>query len=123
MPEYSVAKPGDELGLGLRAGRTACGCPRRAPTTKKHEERDERERVREEVPRPRRAQPCAADDVLHASEPGDACTIGKIERPAGISYEMICAAERMPPSSDHLLFDAQPAIRMPTTTSAVTDVT
>ena len=28
----------------------------------------------------------------------------------------------MPPSSDHLLFDAQPAIRMPTTTSDVTAV-
>ncbi len=50
-------------------------------------------------------------------------TIGKIERPARISYEMICAAERMPPSRDHLLLDAQPAIRIPTTTSAVTDVT
>src|SRR5215470_5147488 len=66
--------------------------------------------------------PCALMMSCIDSEPVSS-TIGKIERPAGISYEMICAAERMPPRSDHLLFDAQPAMRMPTTTSDVTDVT
>src|ERR1700712_1965464 len=36
-----------------------------------------------------------------------------IANPAGISYEMICAAERMAPNMEYLLFDPQPAIRMP----------
>ncbi len=33
--------------------------------------------------------------------------------PAGISYEIICAAERIAPSNAYLLFDPQPAINMP----------
>ncbi len=33
---------------------------------------------------------------------------------AGISYETICAAERIPPKSAYLLFEAQPAMIRPT---------
>jgi hypothetical protein len=33
---------------------------------------------------------------------------------AGISYETICAAERIPPNSEYLLFEAQPAMMSPT---------
>src|SRR5207237_10042607 len=40
--------------------------------------------------------------------------------PAGISYEMICAALRMAPKSDHFEFDDHPDMMMPTTISAVT---
>ncbi len=36
---------------------------------------------------------------------------------------MICAAERMPPRSDHLLFDAQPPVMRPMVTSDVTAMT
>ena len=36
---------------------------------------------------------------------------------------MICAADRMPPSIDHLLFDAQPPIMRPIVTSEVTAMT
>jgi hypothetical protein len=36
---------------------------------------------------------------------------------------MICAAERMPPSSDHLLFDAHPPVIRPMVTSEVTAIT
>ena len=34
-------------------------------------------------------------------------------KPAGISYDMICAAERMAPKMEYLLLDPQPAINMP----------
>src|SRR5690349_7341823 len=40
--------------------------------------------------------------------------------PAGISYEMIWAAERIAPNSDHFEFDDQPLMMMPTTIRAVT---
>src|SRR5207253_9981090 len=40
--------------------------------------------------------------------------------PAGISYEMICAALRMAPNSDHFELDDHPDMMMPTTISAVT---
>ena len=33
--------------------------------------------------------------------------------PIAISYEIICALERSPPSSAYLLFDDQPASTMP----------
>src|SRR5512141_2845095 len=47
----------------------------------------------------------------------------KIATPAGISYEMTCAADRMPPKSAHLELDDQPESSSPTTTSAVMLVT
>src|SRR5688572_14744845 len=37
------------------------------------------------------------------------------ERPRGISYETICAAERMVPKTLYLLFELHPAIMMPIT--------
>ena len=37
--------------------------------------------------------------------------------PIAISYEIICALERSPPSSAYLLFDDQPASTMPYTPS------
>src|SRR4051812_18933770 len=37
--------------------------------------------------------------------------------PIAISYEIICALERSPPSSAYLLFDAQPASTIPYTPS------
>ncbi len=40
--------------------------------------------------------------------------------PPGISYEMICAALRMAPNSDHFELEDQPDMMMPTTISAVT---
>src|SRR5882672_5760432 len=40
--------------------------------------------------------------------------------PAGISYEMICAAERMAPNSDHFELEDHPDMMIPTTISAVT---
>src|SRR6185312_297805 len=40
-------------------------------------------------------------------------------KPAGISYEMICAAERIAPNMEYLLFEPQPAINMP---SVSTDI-
>ena len=40
-------------------------------------------------------------------------TMPIIERISGISYEMSCAAARMPPSSAYLLSEPQPAIRKP----------
>src|ERR1051325_2010002 len=42
-----------------------------------------------------------------------------IERPNGTSYETICAAERRPPISEYLLFDAQPPRMMPYTPAEV----
>ena len=33
--------------------------------------------------------------------------------PAGISYEIICATERIAPNMEYLLFEPQPAISMP----------
>src|SRR5687767_5644473 len=41
------------------------------------------------------------------------------DRPSGTSYEMIWAAERMVPSTLYLLFELQPATRMPSTSSDV----
>src|SRR5713226_4654890 len=38
-----------------------------------------------------------------------------MERPNGTSYDTICAAERRPPISEYLLFDAQPPRMMPYT--------
>src|SRR3982750_896984 len=43
--------------------------------------------------------------------------IGIVDMPIEISYEIICALERRPPSSAYLLFEAQPAITMPYTPS------
>src|SRR5689334_25388787 len=40
-----------------------------------------------------------------------------VDIPMEISYEIICALERSPPSNEYLLFDAQPAITMPYTPS------
>src|SRR6185436_2110535 len=40
---------------------------------------------------------------------------GMVLIPIAISYEIICALERRPPSSAYLLFDDQPAITMPYT--------
>src|SRR4051794_36271265 len=42
---------------------------------------------------------------------------GMVLIPSAISYEIICAVERMPPSSAYLLFEAQPASTMPYTPS------
>ena len=56
MPEYSVAKPGDELGLGLgQVERRAVPLGERGD--EEHEERDERERVVRRGTSPRRASP------------------------------------------------------------------
>src|SRR6185503_21155460 len=38
-----------------------------------------------------------------------------MERPNGTSYDTICAAERRPPISEYLLFDAQPPRMIPYT--------
>ena len=40
-----------------------------------------------------------------------------VDMPIAISYEIICALERSPPSSEYLLFDDQPASTMPYTPS------
>src|SRR2546423_8877066 len=42
---------------------------------------------------------------------------GMVLIPMAISYEIICALERSPPSSEYLLFDAHPASTMPYTPS------
>src|SRR3954462_13184693 len=42
---------------------------------------------------------------------------GIVDIPIAISYEIICALERSPPSNEYLLFDAQPASTMPYTPS------
>src|SRR5881628_3483430 len=42
---------------------------------------------------------------------------GIVAIPIAISYEIICALERKPPSSEYLLLDAQPASTMPYTPS------
>src|SRR5205823_5544150 len=42
---------------------------------------------------------------------------GIVAMPIAISYEIICALERNPPSSEYLLFDDQPASTMPYTPS------
>jgi hypothetical protein len=120
MPEYSVAKPATSSDSA--SGRSnGVRFPSASAETKNTKNATNvngfAKRFHENGP-----APCCVMISCIDSEPVRS-TIGKIESPAGISYEMICAAERMPPKSDHLLFDAQPAIRMPTTTSAVTDVT
>jgi len=40
-------------------------------------------------------------------------TTGIVDMPIAISYEIICALDRSPPSSEYLLFDAQPASATP----------
>src|SRR3954469_23220769 len=45
----------------------------------------------------------------------DRRSTGMVLIPMAISYEIICALERSPPSSAYLLFDAHPAITMPYT--------
>src|SRR5918993_5013478 len=52
--------------------------------------------------------------VTRSSEPVIIST-PTIERPNGTSYETICAAERRPPISEYLLFDAQPPRMIPYT--------
>src|SRR5215467_10785489 len=42
---------------------------------------------------------------------------GIVDMPIEISYEIICALERSPPSSEYLLFDDHPASTMPYTPS------
>src|SRR5688500_83914 len=42
---------------------------------------------------------------------------GIVDNPIEISYEIICALERSPPSRAYLLFDAQPAMTIPYTPS------
>src|SRR5215211_5155494 len=42
---------------------------------------------------------------------------GMIDIPIAISYEIICALDRNPPSSEYLLFDDQPASTIPYTPS------
>src|SRR5258706_4781457 len=120
MPDYSVAKPAtsSDSASGRSNGVRFPSASADTKNTKKAQHVNGfAKRFHEYGP-----APCPRMMSCIESEPVMR-TIGKIERPAGISYEMICAAERMPPRSDHLLFDAHPAIRMPTTTSAVTDVT
>src|SRR6266571_4226954 len=48
------------------------------------------------------------------SEPTTSTTVTS-ERICGTSYEMSCPAERRPPMSEYLLFDAHPAMTMPST--------
>ncbi len=120
MPEYSVAKPAtsSDSASGRSNGvRFPSASAEMKNTTKARNVKGFAKRNHEYGP-----APCALMMSCIESDPVRS-TIGKIESPAGISYETICAADRIPPSSDHLLFDAHPAIRMPTTTSAVTDVT
>ena len=47
----------------------------------------------------------------------DSNSTGMIDKPIAISYEIICALERSPPSSEYLLFELQPAMVMPYTPS------
>src|SRR3954470_2033707 len=49
-----------------------------------------------------------------SSEPQSIST-PTIESPNGTSYDTICAAERSPPISEYLLFDAQPPRMIPYT--------
>src|SRR5690349_3585806 len=49
-----------------------------------------------------------------SSEP-DSISTPTIDRPNGTSYDTICAAERRPPISEYLLFDAQPPRMIPYT--------
>src|SRR5687768_9643963 len=52
--------------------------------------------------------------VTRSSEPVIIST-PTIDSPNGTSYETICAAERRPPMSEYLLFDAQPPRMIPYT--------
>src|SRR3569833_1196416 len=56
--------------------------------------------------------PCCAEMVCRLSD-WAIMTTDMMAKPAGISYEMICAAERIAPKIEYLLFEPQPAIRMP----------
>ncbi len=62
--------------------------------------------------------PCASM-IACVDKPPASRTTTSTASPAGISYEMICAAERSPPNSDHLELDDHPPRMIPTTTSAV----
>ena len=42
-------------------------------------------------------------------------TTASAERISGISYEMFCATDRIAPSSAYLLFEPQPAMKIPIT--------
>src|SRR5215212_11540002 len=52
--------------------------------------------------------------VTRSSEPQIIST-PTIDSPNGTSYDTICAAERSPPISEYLLFDAQPPRMIPYT--------
>ena len=54
--------------------------------------------------------------ALSVTLPASSST-GIVDMPIAISYEIICALERSPPSSAYLLFDDQPASTMPYTPS------
>ena len=73
-------------------------------------------------PKTPRSPPCERTMSCRESEPAIS-TAGRIAIPTGISYETIWAAARIPPSRAHLLLEAHPAIRIPTTTREVIAMT
>src|SRR6478672_9307826 len=60
--------------------------------------------------------PCCCTIRLSETLPARMST-GMVDIPIEISYEIICALERRPPSNEYLLFDDQPARTMPYTPS------
>ena len=60
--------------------------------------------------------PCCCTIWLSETLPARIST-GIVDMPIEISYEIICALERRPPSSEYLLFDDHPASTMPYTPS------
>ncbi len=62
--------------------------------------------------------PCARTIPCRSSVPY-VMTTDTSARPMPISYEIICADPRMPPSNDRRLFDAQPASTTPYTPSDI----
>src|ERR1051325_9764992 len=100
MPEYSVAKPATSSDSA--SGRSnGVRLPSASADTKQTKKATNVKGFAKTYHVHGQA-PCALMMSCIESEPVRS-TIGKIERPAGISYEMIGAADRMPPSSDHLL--------------------
>src|SRR5438105_6710257 len=107
MPEYSARKPatssdsasGRSNGLRFVSARPAMKYVTKASG-----------RTRNWICQPG----CAATMCVSESDPTTSTTVTR-ERICGTSYEMSCPAERRPPMSEYLLFDAQPAMTMPRT--------
>ena len=59
---------------------------------------------------------CRSTTSLSDTFPASSST-GMVAIPIAISYEIICALDRRPPSNEYLLFDDQPASTMPYTPS------